>query len=124
MRHGLAPEDQAQNKSDPEGGHNRLHGIFAHVIFPILLQGADAHSRVVPSLSSLIAIILRHRRRRRFQVFGGAARMGFTALQFVLRAARHATLIRCFVWPYGDSSSDTLSPGTIRMKCLRILPEI
>src|SRR5438045_1378909 len=63
MRHGLAPEDQAQNKSDPQSGHDRLHGIFAHVIFPILLQGADAHFRVVPSLSSLIAIILRHRHR-------------------------------------------------------------
>src|SRR5438094_7704580 len=33
-------------------------------------------------------------------------------------------MIRAFVKSYGDSSTDTLSPGTIRMKCLRILPEI
>ena len=33
-------------------------------------------------------------------------------------------MIRAFVRSYGESSTETLSPGTIRMKCLRILPEI
>src|SRR6266568_538404 len=33
-------------------------------------------------------------------------------------------MIRAFVRSYGDSSTETLSPGTMRMKCLRILPEI
>src|ERR1044071_2487274 len=33
-------------------------------------------------------------------------------------------MIRAFVKSYGESSTDTLSPGTIRIKCLRILPEI
>src|SRR5258707_317491 len=33
-------------------------------------------------------------------------------------------MIRAFVRSYGESSTETLSPGTIRIKCLRILPEI
>src|ERR1700757_4524975 len=33
-------------------------------------------------------------------------------------------MIRAFVRSYGESSTETLSPGTMRMKCLRILPEI
>src|SRR5262245_15090077 len=33
-------------------------------------------------------------------------------------------MIRAFVRSYGESSTETLSPGTILMKCLRILPEI
>jgi len=33
-------------------------------------------------------------------------------------------MIRAFVRSYGESSTETLSPGTIRMKCLRIFPEI
>ena len=33
-------------------------------------------------------------------------------------------MIRAFVRSYGESSTETLSPGTIRMKCFRILPEI
>src|SRR5215208_8055079 len=33
-------------------------------------------------------------------------------------------IIRAFVRSYGESSTETLSPGTMRMKCLRILPEI
>src|SRR5437660_8943704 len=111
----LTPEDQAQNKTDPKCGHDRLHRIFAHIIFAILLQGPDAHSGVVPSLSGLVAIILRHCRRRRFQIFGCAARMSFTALQFVLRAARRATFIRFFFWH--DLSPNVLMVyGTIRLR--------
>jgi len=33
-------------------------------------------------------------------------------------------IIRAFVRSYGESSTETLSPGTILMKCLRILPEM
>jgi len=33
-------------------------------------------------------------------------------------------MIRAFVRSYGESSTETLSPGTMRIKCLRILPEI
>src|SRR6266487_3089469 len=33
-------------------------------------------------------------------------------------------MMRAFVKSYGESSTDTLSPGTMRMKCFRILPEI
>src|SRR5207302_8714835 len=33
-------------------------------------------------------------------------------------------MMRAFVRSYGESSTETLSPGTIRMKCFRILPEI
>ncbi len=43
---------------------------------------------------------------------------------FFHRSSYSRKMIRAFVRSYGDSSTDTLSPGTIRMKCLRILPEI
>src|SRR5438094_1792374 len=33
-------------------------------------------------------------------------------------------MMRALVRSYGESSTETLSPGTIRIKCLRILPEI
>src|SRR6266568_9352254 len=32
-------------------------------------------------------------------------------------------MIRAFVRSYGESSTETLSPGTMRMKCFRILPD-
>src|SRR5205814_4550969 len=49
-----------------------------------------------------------------------------TLQRFNERQANHCSrkTMRAFVKSYGESSTETLSSGTIRMKCLRILPEI
>jgi len=48
----------------------------------------------------------------------------FSALMCVLTDHCSRKMIRAFVRSYGESSTETLSPGTIRMKCLRIFPEM
>src|SRR5437763_554782 len=65
----LTPENQAQNKTDPKCGHDRLHRIFAHIILAVFSKRAQSLFRFVQLLAGLISIILLQLRHRRFHIF-------------------------------------------------------
>ena len=84
-----AAEDQPEHDSDPECREDRSRRIFPDILLAVFLKSARPIACVTPHLLSFAAIFFSHRARRRLQVIGCRADLGFGTLEFLLRSCRN-----------------------------------
>src|SRR5450432_2706919 len=88
IQRSLTTEDQAEHEPDAKRGKDRLGWIFAHVLFGILLETADAIARLIPSLFRFAAILTGHGASRRAKILRRFPCVRSAALHFLLGLRR------------------------------------
>src|ERR1051325_935846 len=100
----LTTENQTEHEPDAERGKDSLGWVFAHVLFGILLETADAIARVIPGLFRFAAVFTGEGAGDRLKILGRLAHMRGAALDLVLRSGWDPWFFVCFLFASHISS--------------------